>query len=178
MIHKQMNDNEIQDQFRALYNNYASALIFYASKFVDKTTAEDLVQDVFLRIWKKRSFLLWGDGLPNYLYNAVRHACLDHLKHQEIKNRIEEDILTKLKIEELYYTKMPALLWQEDFRLQSIYKEIEKLPEKCREIFTMAYLEERKAAEIASLLNISKRTVESQLYKALKHIRETLVTQN
>ena len=176
MTNKHQNDNELNEQFRALYNNYASALIFYASKFVDKTTAEDLVQDIFLKIWNKRSFLLWGEGLPTYLYNAVRHACLDHLKHLEIKNRIEKDILTKIKIEELYYTKMPVLLWQEDARLQSIYKEIENLPEKCREIFAMAYLEERKAAEIASLLNISKRTVEAQLYKALKHIREALGT--
>jgi RNA polymerase sigma-70 factor (ECF subfamily) len=169
-MNESLNDCEVQDKFRALYKSYATALMFYATKFVDKTTAEDLVQDVFLKIWNKRSFLIWEEGFSVYLYNAVRHACMDYLKHQEVKS----NLLTKLKIDELYYSEKSSFFWQEDHRLQLIYREIEKLPEKCREIFTMSYLEERKSAEIASLLYISKRTVEAQLYKALKLIREAL----
>lgn len=69
----------------------------------------------------------------------------------------------------------PQSLFAEDERLELIYKEMDKLPEKCREIFTMSYLEERKTAEIAVLLNISSRTVEAQLYKALKILRGILV---
>ena len=57
-----------------------------------------------------------------------------------------------------------------------IYKEMDKLPDKCREIFTMSYLEERKTSEIAVLLNISTRTVEVQLYKALKILRGILLS--
>ena len=56
------------------------------------------------------------------------------------------------------------------------YKEMDRLPEKCREIFTMSYLEERKTSEIAVLLNISTRTVEAQLYKALKILRGILLS--
>lgn len=171
------NDQEVQEKFHVLYKKYALVLICYANRFVDKTIAEDMVQDVFLKLWNKRVFLMWEDGLPTYLYNAVRHACLDYLKHQAIKERIEEKILTELKIEELYYTERSALYLQEDHRLQSIYKEIENLPERCGKIFKMSYLEERKTTEIASLLKISKRTVEAQLYKALKHIRATLGTE-
>jgi len=168
------NEGEVYEKFQVLYKNHVSALIFFASKFVDQTTAEDVVQDVFLKIWNKRSFLFWGEGLSAYLYHAVRHACLDHLKHMEIKDRAENNILNNLKIEELYYRDHSDLIGQDDRRLKSIYNEIKKLPEKCREIFIMSYLEERKAAEIASLLNISKRTVESQLYKALKQIKSAL----
>ena len=168
------NDGEVYEKFQVLYKNNVSALIFFASKFIDKTTAEDVVQDVFLKICNKRSFLLWGEGLSAYLYHAVRHACLDHLKHLDIKDRTEDNILHNLKIEELYYTEHSALIGQDDHRLKSIYSEIEKLPEKCREIFIMSYFEERKAVEIAALLNISKRTVEAQLYKALKQIKAAL----
>ena len=64
----------------------------------------------------------------------------------------------------------------EDERLELIYKEMDKLPEKCREVFTMSYLEERKTSEIAVLLNISPRTVEAQLYKALKILRGILLS--
>jgi len=169
-----LKENDVQDRFRTLYKSYARTLIFYASKFVDKASAEDLVQDVFLKIWKKRTFLVWEEGLPAYLYHAVQHACLDYLKRKHSKGHIENNYHIKLKIEELNYAENSAFFWQENQRLQSIYKEIEKLPDKCREIFTMSYIEERKSTEIASLLNISKRTVEAQLYKALKLIRDAL----
>ena len=169
-MNEQINDHEIQDKFRVLYKKHARTLIVYASKFVDKTTAEDLVQNVFLKVWSKRSFLVWEEGLSTYLYHAVQHACLDYLKHLEIKR----NILGKLKIEELNYTDNSASLWQENRYLQVIYREIDNLPEKCRKIFTMSYLEDRKSSDIASLLNISKRTVEAQLYKALKLIQEAL----
>jgi RNA polymerase sigma-70 factor (ECF subfamily) len=168
-------EDDIVEQFRTLYKKNAPVLIFFAARFVDTATAEDLVQDVFLKLWNKRSFIFLKEGIHTYLYNAVRHACLDFLKHQEVQNGYESALRTRLKIEELYYTDDPAFLFQEDNRLQAVYKEIEKLPGRCREIFVMAYLEERKALEIATLLNISKRTVEAQLYKALVHIREALL---
>ena len=169
-MNEPLNDQELQDKFRALYDKHAELLVFYACKFVDKAIAEDLVQDVFLNVWDKRSFLVWSANLSTYLYNAVQNACLNHLKHLEVKRRV----LTKLKIEELYFTDHSVSFWQENKNLQSIYREIDNLPEKCRKIFTMSYFEERKSSEIATTLNISKRTVETQLYKALKQIRAAL----
>lgn len=161
-------------QFRDLYKANAPGLIFYAGKYVDTTTAEDLVQDVFLKIWQKRMFLFLREGLKTYLYRSVQHACLDYLKHQDVKSDYIAATVTKLKIEEIYYNDDPQYLFTEDERLSNIYKEMDKLPEKCREIFMMSYLEERKTPEIAVLLNISPRTVEAQLYKALKTLRSVL----
>ena len=60
-------------------------LIFYAGKYVNAVTAEDLVQDVFLKVWQKRTFLFLKEGIKTYLYRSVQHACLDYLKHQEVK---------------------------------------------------------------------------------------------
>ena len=56
-------------------------LIFYAGKYVNAVTAEDLVQDVFLKVWQKRTFLFLKEGIKTYLYRSVQHACLDYLKH-------------------------------------------------------------------------------------------------
>lgn len=162
--------------FKALYKDLAPLLIFYAGKFVDKTTAEDLVQDVFLRVWQKRTPLLLKEGLKTYLYRSVRHACLDALKHKEVKGEYEKQVINRLKIEEINYHQEAQWLYEEDERLLQIYEEMEKLPPKCKEIFTMSYLEERKTDDIATLLNISKRTVEAQLYKALKLLRTALLT--
>ena len=101
---------------------------------------------------------------------------LDYLKHQEVKGDYINAVTTKLKIEEIYYNDDPQSLFAEDERLELIYKEMDKLPDKWREIFTMSYLEERKTSEIAVLLNISTRTVEVQLYKALKILRGILLS--
>ena len=163
-------------QFKELYKSNAPMLIFYAGKYVNAITAEDLVQDVFLKVWQKRTFLFLKEGIKTYLYRSVQHACLDYLKHQEVKGDYINAVTTKLKIEEIYYNDDPQSLFAEDERLELIYKEMDRLPEKCREIFTMSYLEERKTSEIAVLLNISTRTVESQLYKALKILRDILLS--
>ena len=163
-------------QFKELYKSNAPMLIFYAGKYVNAITAEDLVQDVFLKVWQKRTFLFLKEGIKTYLYRSVQHACLDYLKHQEVKGDYINAVTTKLKIEEIYYNDDPQSLFAEDERLELIYKEMDKLPDKCREIFTMSYLEERKTSEIAVLLNISTRTVEAQLYKALKILRGILLS--
>lgn len=169
-------ENKELIQFKELYKSTAPMLIFYAGKYVDNATAEDLVQDVFLKIWQKRAFVFLNEGIKTYLYRSVQHACLDYLKHLDVRGDYVESVITRLKIEEIYYNDDPQTLFAEDERLSLIYKEIEKLPEKCREIFTMSYLEERKTAEIALLLNISTRTVEAQLYKALKILRSVLLS--
>lgn len=153
----------------------APILIYYAGNYVEKTMAEDLVQDVFLRVWQKRTPLLLKEGLKTYLYRSIQHACLDYLKHQEIEGNYLKATINRLKIEEINHYQDAHSLFEEDERLFRIYEEMEKLPQKCKQIFVMSYLEERKTAEIAVLLNLSKRTVEAQLYKALKILRNILL---
>ncbi len=174
MVKPQKEDHALV-QFKELYVQYASALMFYAGRYVDDQTAEDIVHDLFQKIWYKKAFLFLNGGMKTYLFRSVRHACLDCLKHQEVKNNYVQTVVSRLKIEELYYNDDPKHLYIEDDRLAAIYKEINNLPEKCRNIFMMSYLEERKTGEIALQLNLSKRTVEVQLYKALKQIRKALL---
>lgn len=166
---------QILENFRALYLANAPRLMSYASKYVDGYTAEDIVQEVFLKVWQKQTFLLTTEGLKTYLFRSVQNACLDYLKHQVVADNYMDAVTRKLKIEELYFNDDPTFMEAEDERIHSIYHEIGKLPEKCREVFTLAYLNEKKSAEIAAMLNISTRTVEAQLYKALKMIRSALV---
>lgn len=165
--------NDTIEYFKNIYISTAPQLIFYASHFVDRLMAQDIVQDIFLKIWQKQIFLiLKEEGIKIYLYRSVKYACIDYLKHQEVKGNYENEAISRLKLKELYYTDDPLSLYTQDERLDLVYKKIEELPLKCKEIFLMSYQEGRKSAEIAILLNISKRTVEAQLYKALKMLRE------
>lgn len=161
-------------KFRALYLEHTPGLIYYACKYVDKDTAEDLVQDVFVRIWQKRQIPFDVEGVKTYLFRSVQNACLDYLRHQQIESTYADGVIHTLKIEEINYHSHTDTLELEQERLASVYREIGKLPDRCREVFTLAYLDEKKASEIADMLRISQRTVEAQLYKALKIIRDTL----
>lgn len=166
--------NQDFELFRALYMENAPKLTFFACKFVSVETAEDLIQDIFLKIWYRKVFLLSREGIRTYLYSAVKNGCLDYLKHQGVERNYVANAITNLKIEELSYFQHLSELFEEDERIALIYNEIGKLPEKCKEIFILSYLDEKKSEEIAEILHLSKRTVEAQLYKALKYIRTAL----
>ena len=167
-------DHLDRKEFEQVYEKYAPALIFYARKFVDHPTAEDVVHDVFLKIWNSETLMVANESIGSYLFSAVRNACLDLLKHQTICNDYLTKAIRDLKIEELSYNEnvLSKLIDQE--HIDAIYKEIDHLPEKCREVFVLAYIEEKKNAEIAEQLQISVRTVEAQIYKALKILRNAL----
>lgn len=162
------------DKFKLLYLENAPRLIFYASKYVDGDTAEDLVHDIFIKIWQKKEAYSVEEGLKTYLFRSVQNACLDYLKHKSVEMTYADEVARRLKIEEIHYYHQSDAAELEKERLDSVYREIAKLPDRCREVFTLAYLEGKKSAEIAGMLNISQRTVEAQLYKGLKIIRDVL----
>lgn len=167
--------NHELDKFKLLYLENAPRLIFYASKYVDGDTAEDLVHDIFIKIWQKKEAYSVEEGLKTYLFRSVQNACLDYLKHKSIEMTYADEVARRLKIEEIhYYNNQSDVAELEKERLDSVYREIAKLPDRCREVFSLAYLEGKKSAEIAGMLNISQRTVEAQLYKGLKIIRDVL----
>jgi RNA polymerase sigma-70 factor (ECF subfamily) len=169
----QTNDH-IQAQFKQLYERYAPGLIFFARKFVDHQTAEDMVHDVFLRIWSRDTVMIIDETVGSYLFRAVQNCCLDYLKRQTIRNDYLGRAMAELKMEELTAADNTVTRLIDREQIDAVYKAIDRLPEKCREVFVLAYIEERKNAEIAVQLNISVRTVEAQIYKALKTLRNVL----
>lgn len=162
-------------QFETTYRELSPTLILYARKYVDSASAEDIVQNIFLKVWKNNDLLDWSERLKSYLFQAVRNSCLDFLKHQKVKANHFERISIELKEEELEYNET-INIFDKDERLIKLYNELEKLPPKCRDIFKMYYFEEKKSNEIANLLDISSRTVETQLYRALKQLRNAFLS--
>ena len=158
--------------FRQVYKEYAPALFHFAEKFVSSFYVEDVVHDVFLKLWDKQVFLLEPNELQRILYVAVRHASIDHLRRQHLESEYADKRAYQLKLEELDYFKASDELFMRQDLMNLLMQEIEKLPTRNREIFRMYYLEELKTTEIANRLSLSVRTVENQLYRALLSLRK------
>ena len=99
------NNHHDRKEFERMYEHYAPGLIFYARKFLDHVTAEDIVHDVFLKIWNSETVMIINECVGSYLFCAVRNACLDLLKHQAIYNDFLSKSINDLKIEELSYNE-------------------------------------------------------------------------
>lgn len=170
-------DNKlITKYFQEFYLRYAGNMISFARKYVDMNTAEDIVHDIFLNVWDKKSTIIVEKDMQNYLLSVVKNACYDYLKHQKIAETFLSKAEQQLKIDSLEFDEVSNNDSSET--LQAIYSLIDKLPPKCKLIFKKAYFEKQKSTQIAEEMNLSVRTVETHIYNALKFIRNNLKSVN
>ena len=157
--------------FEMIFKNFYQPLCNYAYTFVqDRDEAEEIVQATFLSVWEKRDNLTIHTGVKPYLYAMVRNASLNVLKHEKIK---QQHAAVELAVAERSSESVSRTVMASELE-ERIYKALNKLPEQCRLIFKLSRFEELKYAEIADQLNISVKTVENQMGKALKIMREQL----
>jgi RNA polymerase sigma-70 factor (ECF subfamily) len=153
--------------FNKAFDLYYSRLCFFADKILrDFDLSRSVAQQVFVDLWIKRDKLV-VTSLQSYLYHSVQNSALDVLKRKKVESRYLAT-LDKSETEEM------KDLMEEAELADRINKAIQKLPEKCREIFLLCRFEELKYAEIAEKLNISVKTVEMQITIALKKLRKEL----
>lgn len=164
-------DKQVFEQvFRAWYVR----LCLYAETIVrDRDLAEDLVQNVFCGLWERRQELQIRESMKNYLYRSVYNAALNSLRHEKVK-RVFLAFIEKHGIKEENNIEDLMNKENQDRMVKELNRVIGRLPEQCREIFMLSRFDGRKSSEIALALNISVRTVETQLYRAMKHLREEL----
>ncbi len=161
-----------QQAFKQLYQLLFFRLYQFAYVFVhSKENAEEVVNDVFLRLWQKRAQLDTIINLEVYLYVAVKNAALNHLR----KNKIAEPAsLEDLTVHHLHIAPNPeSLLISRELQAQ-IWEAIEQLPPRCRLIFKLIKEDGLSYKEVAGILDISVKTVDVQLYLALKKLSNIL----
>jgi RNA polymerase sigma-70 factor (ECF subfamily) len=157
--------------FEMFFRTYYQSLCNYAYTFLqDRDESEEIVQASFLTIWEKREVLEIRTSLKSYLYTAVRNACLNVIKHEKIKQR---HVSEALAVSERSHDSVTHRVLSSELE-DRIQTSMAKLPEQCRLIFKLSRFEELKYAEIAEQLNISIKTVENQMGKALRIMREEL----
>lgn len=158
-------EKKFEDVFRSHYKE----LHHYGFKILqDADLAEEVVQQVFLRLWEKDWETEIHTSIRAYLYKSVYHSSLNVLKRDQVKRRYED-----------YKYNQPAAVAyadQSDNALKKdLYKALGSLPEKSRLVFEMSRFQELKYQEIAVLMELSIKTVEGHMTKALRHLRIHLV---
>jgi RNA polymerase sigma-70 factor (ECF subfamily) len=176
MDHPELNPDLINEfkkgdpqAFSSYFHLHYRPLCYFAAQLVNsQQDGEDIVKDTFVKLWQKHTDFDSSQNIKAFLYISTRNACLNFLRHLQVKESSRKELiyLEEEKGEELVLNQMiRAELMQE------IYSEIEKLPERRREVFKMAYLEGMKNEEIADQMNISIHTVKEHKGKALYSLR-------
>jgi len=157
--------------FELLFRFYYPGLVVYASQLIlDSENAEEIVQDFFVKLWEKRQQISANYTFKNYLFTSVKNHSFNFLKREKIKGNIIEDLRQLTKGNILYE---PDLFMDSELQAE-LRKAFEKLPPRTREVFDMSRFGGLNNEEIAQKLNISKRTVETQISNALKILRVEL----
>jgi RNA polymerase sigma-70 factor, ECF subfamily len=157
--------------FEMYFKAYYQPLCNYAYTFLqDREESEEIVQSIFVSVWEKRSSIHVRTSAKSYMYAMVRNACLNVIKHEKIKQKYagEELALASPGYESVSQTISSGELEGK------IQQAMQKLPEQCRLVFKLSRFEELKYSEIAEQLDISIKTVENHMGKALKIMREQL----
>lgn len=173
-----MEDRELLDKIKAgdegaydqVFRQWYSVLVRVALALVrDMDAAEEVAQDVMHELWRRRNLLEPDVPLRGYLLRSVRNRALNHLRHLRVRRETEGDV------EALYDPPIGAdqpLAAQE---LSAAFQEaFDELPPRCREVFELSRVHGLRYAEIAESLGISQKTVEAQMGKALRVMRERL----
>jgi RNA polymerase sigma-70 factor (ECF subfamily) len=155
-------------QFEKLYKRFQPSLVNYAI-YLTRSSEDsiELVNDVFLSVWNKRNRLKLDSSLKTYLYTAVKNRCINYIKKHKLEIVFNEqlDMLSDFKADQSLLEKEQHIIIQQIMN---------GLPSKCKQVFAMSRIDQLSNKEIASLLDISIKTVEAQITKALKIFKKKL----
>ncbi|MDR1381612.1 MAG: RNA polymerase sigma-70 factor [Tannerella sp.] len=166
------------DEFERMFRLYYKRMCIYAENIVeDPLEAEEIVCNMFVRLWEKREQMNIRVSLEPYIVSSVHNAALNFLKHREIEERYREKVQYRLKYMDLlnpesFDTPLTDMLDRE------LYEQIEKalatLPPQCREVFVSHMMDGLSYDDVAKKLNVSINTVRTQITRAMKKMRTAL----
>ena len=161
-----------EQAFEQLYRQYFIRLFRFCHAIVhEKGPAEEIANDVFLSLWKRRETIAAVENLEVYLYVAAKNHCLNHLRRRNPRPSID---INDLSDEALRFQPDPESLLIGAETLKKVVAAIDRLPPKCRLIFKLIKEDGLKYKDVARLLDLSIKTVEAQLAIAVRRIAQAL----
>ena len=177
--HKKISDAELvhliksgeKEAYRDLFEKYAPKIYQFSLSYLkNEEDSKELVQEVFIKVWEKREILDSSQNIKSYIFKIAVNAIYDFIRHKNIESafndfaRVNFDIHSNNTWDNIIFEEMKSTL----------NKLVHQLPEQRRKIFNLSKRKGLSNDEIAQKLNISKRTVENQLYRAITNLRKHL----
>ena len=157
--------------FGELFDLYYANLVMFCGNYIrDLHKCEDVVSDVFVALWERRDGITISRSLKSYLLNAVRNKALNEIRHDSVRYKYAER-MTHNDILEVYDVD-DYILYTDERKL--LAKGIEALPEKIREVYVLSRDSGLSSSEIARAMNVTQRTVELRISRALSLLRSCL----
>jgi RNA polymerase sigma-70 factor (family 1) len=155
-----------------LYKAYGDRLFHFAFAIVhSRETAEEIIEDVFIKVWEKRSRIAVMENLIYYLFTVTKNISCNYLRKYNRKKNVS---LEELSLPYYYINSSPEDLFVTRETLQRINQAINELPPKCRIIFKLVKEDGLKYKEVATLLNLGTKTIENQMGIALKKLHASI----
>ena len=162
-----LHDDEVA--FRYLFEHYYPSLCLFAKRFIDdRETREDIVQEVFFRLWDKRKQITVMSSAQNYLLTSVRNLCLNYLRRQETQQSFEKSLFDQPEDEE--GDRLIQLRELEELLAQTLAL----MPPEYRLAFELNRMEGKSLEEVAQQMGVSTRTVERYRDKAIALLQTEL----
>lgn len=156
--------------FELLFREHYAALVRFGEGLLrSRELAEDTVQEVLLNLWRQRETVRVDDSVRAYLYRAVRNRALNHIRNE----RVRREAVPQLVLESREAEAGDAGLLETELET-AVRAAVAELPPRCREVFELSRVRGLRYSEIAETLGISIKTVETQMGRALKSLRERL----
>ncbi len=160
-----------QEAFTIVYKRFYERVLHFARKYVSEAEAMDITAESFVQLWRKRESFEHIKSISTFLFIVTRNRCYDTIRHRKVRSRHEEELAA------LMVSNDDNDFFLEQVRVELgriLATEINKLPEKMREVFMLSFKEGLKPAQIAIQLNISVKTVSNQKLSAIKILRTAL----
>ena len=165
-----------KQEFKKLFEEYYNPLCNFANTILfDGGKAEDAVQDVFIKMWQKRDTLAGLENVKSYLFTATKNKCIEYLRKLKLDRKLSEENQSRLEMSSSINIEDEA---DKYVLKEKLFNSIRQLPPKCRDVFTMSKINGLTYSEIAEELGISPKTVENQMGRAMRLLREMMKTKN
>ncbi|MGM9764565.1 MAG: RNA polymerase sigma-70 factor [Candidatus Cryptobacteroides sp.] len=170
--------------FDTLYVEFYPRLLNYSSLFVSRETAEDIVQDVFIKLWDNREDIAeesYDGQFRNLLFRMTYNACISVIRRnaagRNYQNWLQDKVERFYSDYDIEKNEILDVLYSRDMT-RTIMEAIEKLPPKCREVFVMTHIDGLSNRQVSEKLSLSLSTVENHNHNALLRLREIILKKN
>lgn len=161
-------------RYKEVFKQCYPHVLAYTKGIVGNDEAADIVQDVFADLWERRAFIEMGEQVEAFLMRAAYTHALNALKHRNVTQRYLDAVMAIESRREQLSQRTPLREMMNSDLNDAMRQAIDELPDKCREVFRLSYIQGLRNKEIAQQMGLSVKTVEAHIYKALKTLRSRL----